>query len=838
MMRLIIIIFLLALPIISYSQENDNDLNAIMETAVKLTSEGNYQEAMHLLEKGETIAKEDFKDDIEPWITCRNIMADIYMNTSDYADAESILLENKDALTSKKMEDAFIYRDLLAVLCKYYTIIHNYDKALSYIMECKENHERNLDFGNDYIICLSNCACVLQYFNQNLWAKLIIDHAFSLVQKSTDVPSTLIATVMSVLVNVYYYSSLKAEAKTKLNEALSFCESKGINTSFLNSELGEMYYKDHRFTDAYEYYKIALDTSIGYLQTSILQGLILSEYMSSKGAYKDDAVSFLNKMRDDVSKQFLYQSSDEREHYWEQNSKSFHNINGLLALNDSSTYDYVYDNILFSNSILIRKSQEIRDKVSAIGNEKIETLYNEIQELNERLSSIADSVGKTKIREDANKKEKALMKQLYSENKRQLFGSWEGIRSCLTKDDIAIEFELLINFNKELPDSLDWKLVAFTIRNSYEKPHMTILCDYKELIAMDKLKFYDTTDLYRKIWKPLEYEMSDIKNVYFSADWILHKIGIEYALNENNMRMCDERNYYRLSSTLEIVNAKETHGQSYVLFGGLSYDMDGKELFQVSSSIKSARTRSITSTEIKKLRQRSTFDDITSTTLEEVRDISKEIANHNVEPIVYTGRNGTEFSFKALSGKNIKNLHLATHGFYYSSTEYGNSPFFNENNIAGIYKYSSTEDIVLTRSGLLFAGAKFVLDGNTLPAGVEDGILTGREISYLDFSNLDLVVLSACDTGLGDIKDSEGVYGLQRAFKKAGAKSIMMSYWKVDDTATQLFMTEFYRHYLDGESKVAALKAAQQYLRNYEEDGERIYDSPKYWAAFVLLDAI
>lgn len=835
-MKLITIIFLLAMPIFSYSQEDDNDLHALIETAANLVSEGNYQEAMPLLEKGVKIAKEDYKDDIYPWIICRNIMADIYINTREYSDAESILMENKDSLKNKKMEDSFIYRDLLAIISKYYMDIHNYDKALSYVMESKINHEQNLDFGKTYTICLSNCAIILQCLNQNLWPRLFIDQVFTNMKKSSDLSDAEITSLMSVLVSVYYNSDHKEEALAKLNEALAFCERKGINSSFLTTELGDMYYKDHRYDDAYECYKTALGTSTGDEQMTILQELVLSEYMSSKESFKDDAIMCLNKMREDVSKQFLYQSSEEREKYWESSSKLFDNINGLLALNDSTTYGFVYDNIVFSNNILLRSSKEIRSKVNSLGKDNIANLYHEILQDNERLSSVADSVGKATIRESANRKEKYLMKLLYGNGTGQMFATWEDIRSRLKNDEIAIEFSLPVNFNKAMPDSIEWKLVAFTIRKDYEKPHLTILCDYKEMIAMDKLKSYDTSDVYNKVWKPLEKEMVGIKNVYFSADWILHKIGIEYALNEDNRRMCDERNFYRLSSTSQIVSASKTQGQSYVLFGGLNYNMDGKELALEKSSYRKNKTRSMTSNEIKRLR--ASFDDITSTTLDEVLDIGKEMEKHNVSPKVYTGNLGTEASFKSLSGKSIKNLHIATHGFYYSSTDYYSSPLYKENSIVGNYKFSSVEDMALSRSGLLLSGAKFAMDGNTLPEDIEDGILTGREISYLDFSDLDLVVLSACDTGLGDIKDSEGVYGLQRAFKRAGANTIMMSYWKVDDTATQLFMTEFYRHYLDGESKVAALKAAQQYLRNYEEDGERIYDSPKYWAAFVLLDAI
>ena len=115
-----------------------------------------------------------------------------------------------------------------------------------------------------------------------------------------------------------------------------------------------------------------------------------------------------------------------------------------------------------------------------------------------------------------------------------------------------------------------------------------------------------------------------------------------------------------------------------------------------------------------------------------------------------------------------------------------------------------------------------------------DGILTSKEISQLDLKGLDLVVLSACESALGDIREG-GVYGLQRGFKKAGANTILMSLGKVDDEATKLLMVEFYRNLINGKTKHQSLKDAQLYLRTVE-NGK--YNDPKYWASFIMLDGI
>ena len=133
---------------------------------------------------------------------------------------------------------------------------------------------------------------------------------------------------------------------------------------------------------------------------------------------------------------------------------------------------------------------------------------------------------------------------------------------------------------------------------------------------------------------------------------------------------------------------------------------------------------------------------------------------------------------------------------------------------------------------LLASAANYLYGIGSSPVG-DDGVLTALEISHLDLTNVNLVTLSACETGLGDIT-GDGVFGLQRGFKKAGAQSILMSLWKVDDEATCMLMTEFYRSWIGGKTtKHDALEKAKQTVRSHKEKG---WDDPKYWAAFILLD--
>ena len=209
----------------------------------------------------------------------------------------------------------------------------------------------------------------------------------------------------------------------------------------------------------------------------------------------------------------------------------------------------------------------------------------------------------------------------------------------------------------------------------------------------------------------------------------------------------------------------------------------------------------------------------------------------NISTTLYSGEKGTEESFRNLSNQKYSIIHLATHGMYVNpdivDTKKAEDNFTFLETLANIND-PVKEDAVLTHSFLVMAGGNRLITRVSVSDSKNDGILTSQEISQLDLRGLDLVVLSACESALGDI-DNGGVYGLQRGFKKAGANAILMSLDKVDDEATRILMVEFYKNLMSGKSKHQSLKNAQKYLREVE-NGK--YNDPKYWASFIMLDGI
>lgn len=331
------------------------------------------------------------------------------------------------------------------------------------------------------------------------------------------------------------------------------------------------------------------------------------------------------------------------------------------------------------------------------------------------------------------------------------------------------------------------------------------------------------------VWKPILTQYASVKEIYFSPDGILHMLPIEYYSVDSTNSMFENYNMYRLSSTKEVIQkAGNRQPGSAILYGGLDYNQLTENSSRDDSSEMSNIWRGIA--------ERGGFDPLFNTALE-TQEIKELLVGRNISTTLYSGDAGTEESFRNLSGQSHGIIHLATHGMYVNPDNVDIKK--NENNFDFLESMANLndpvkEDVTLTHSFLVMAGGNRVISRIPVTDKNKDGILTSKEISQLDLRGVDLVVLSACESALGDISNG-GVYGLQRGFKKAGANTIVMSLDKVDDEATRILMVEFYRNLMRGKTKRQSLQEAQQYLRRVN-NGK--YNDPKYWASFIMLDGL
>ena len=400
---------------------------------------------------------------------------------------------------------------------------------------------------------------------------------------------------------------------------------------------------------------------------------------------------------------------------------------------------------------------------------------------------------------------------------------WQDIQKHLKNGDIAIEF---INY----PATSEGKLVdcysALILKKDWEFPKMTLL------FALDKGKKVTNETLNKyPFWNVrLNEYLKPGCNVYFSASGGLHNFPIESMSISDGKIMSDVYNMHRLSSTRELVKEKkEVKYTKAALYGGLNYDMTDNELLAENRTYsKNALEEYFVSRGLLEDSIRGYKWDNLNNTQQEVDYISDLMKKNQITTQTYKGNKGNEESFKALSGHEYNIIHLATHGFFFPEEEAKEKDYFKPMLLNEHSRMYNEVDMSMWRSGLVMSGGNRAWKGDTIPDKVEDGILKAQEIGDLDLRGADLVVLSACNTGQGEIT-GEGVFGLQRAFKMAGAQTIVMSLTPVDDQTTMAMMNKFYTNLFSGQSKHDAFYNAQRYIRSIKPD-------PKYWMGWIMLD--
>ena len=402
--------------------------------------------------------------------------------------------------------------------------------------------------------------------------------------------------------------------------------------------------------------------------------------------------------------------------------------------------------------------------------------------------------------------------------------SWRDVQEKMDINDVAIEFLL----------SSDSTIVANCLRKEWPEPKYILLCkrdDFSKLTnnINNINQLYNSTFIWDKIWGKI-FDLANIDlgdNIYFSPIDILSQINIESAMDNSNQIISEKYNIMRVSSTKYIhknKNNNEGLQLTCVLYGGLNYDCDVDIVNSTEDNKSIIDSLSI---------ERGRFDFLPGTKREvdsiETIILNKGFPYKSVKK--YQGNNGTELSFRKLSENAPQILHLSTHSYYIKPSEKEMKKYnmTDEETLVQLNDFNNLDmiDYGLKRTGLMLSGAKKTLEQKTINT-TNDGILTAQEISAVDLNGTSLVVLSSCQSGLGTIT-YDGISGLQRGFKMAGADTIIMSLWNVDDAATSFMMIHFYQELLRTGSKYKAFRFAQSKVKEKYED-------PYYWASFILLD--
>jgi CHAT domain-containing protein/Tfp pilus assembly protein PilF len=424
--------------------------------------------------------------------------------------------------------------------------------------------------------------------------------------------------------------------------------------------------------------------------------------------------------------------------------------------------------------------------------------------------------------------------------------TWKQVQHTLSPHTVAVEFVSYKPASLVSTNAVHYAALVILPQDSI--PHYVYLFEEKQLAqllektgdnAEASTQLYASrsgkisnnapvygTALYKLIWKPLDSLLQGVKTVYFSPTGLLHRVAFA-ALPINHFKvLTDQYQLHQLGTTRSMVlNTTQLlpKNSNAVVFGGIEYSHSGiNSTDRLAADVKdnqllaySNLPRSVTDT----------FEYLPGTA-EEVQHLNKALRAQGLRTQTFMGVQATEEALKSLGCDTLKSpdiLHIATHGFFFPDPEKRKNEHFGDENA---FKWNENP---LFRSGLAMAGANQTWKGEPTPANIEDGIATAYEISHLNLSDTKLVVLSACETGLGDIKGSEGVYGLQRAFKMAGADYLIVSLWQVPDRETTSFMDVFYKTWLGGNSIHEAFAKAQKRMR-------KKYKEVYKWGAWVLVE--
>ena len=330
--------------------------------------------------------------------------------------------------------------------------------------------------------------------------------------------------------------------------------------------------------------------------------------------------------------------------------------------------------------------------------------------------------------------------------------------------------------------------------------------------------------LYDNFWKQFEPHMSGVKTLYFSPDGVYNQMSPTTLPNPSTKKYVGEGlDIIQLTNCRDLLvdhSLKET--KDALIVGNPDFDM------KIDPKTSPKDTSNKAKTDMTALKNSMTITELPGTKGETDR-IHALLEEKGFSSTLIQETKATEGALKEV--KNPKIAHIATHGFFLEYKEDPPEDMAEEGEgTRGGNKMSDIEttENPLMRSGLLLAGVEHTVNNPDFIEPHNDGILTAYEAMHLNLVRTDIVVLSACETGLGEVKNGEGVYGLQRAFMVAGAKNLLFSLWTVSDEATQLLMTTFYEKWLNGTPKRQAFSEAQAAVREK-------YSSPYYWGAFVML---
>lgn len=596
-----------------------------------------------------------------------------------------------------------------------------------------------------------------------------------------------------------------------------------INAASIFTLTGDVYYQLKNYKKAEEFYNKGKDLYNRFFSTKhpeyvkVLSKLSKVYYMEKDyKTAKKNIEEALSNYEGFIKQYFPALSEREKAKYWNtiKGDFEFYNTLAFGQLEDFRDLSgKVYNYQLLTKALLLSSSIKIRERILNSNDENLKANYNlwvqKKEFLTNALSMSTLQLADNGIDPVALGNEVEQLERELSE-KSELFGqsfenkkiTYENVQKSIGKNEVAVEMVRYRFFNHVLTDSIIY--VALYVKNDNSRPKVIHL---PEGYRMEK-RFYrffrnsiiskqkDTVS-YHVFWEPIQKEIGTAATIYLSPDGVYNILNLEAILAPDGRYVIDNANIVLVSNTKDLY-LKKAKGKSPAASNNAT--MFGNPTFYITASTNKS-IASLPGTE------------------KEVNELQDLLKQKGWKTSEYTETSASEERVKEVDSPKI--FHIATHGFYTAEVDPDDAAKLTEN------EAMMTENPLL-KTGLLMKGAGDVLNKTKYNYNIESGILTAYEAMSLNLDKTDLVVLSACETGLGEISNGEGVYGLQRAFLVAGAKTLIMSMFKVDDEATQELILNFYKKWLTTNNMRQSFIDAKKELRVK-------YPEPIYWGAFMMI---
>lgn len=758
--------------------------------AVLYKDMGLYTEAEEYIIKAEKHLKSENKINSVKYSIVLNNRAMIYQTTGKYKDAEKLMNKSIKIAGEEIKEKSSTYVRLKVNLALLYQLTKRYDEAEKIYLDALETQKRRMGKNHpDYAVLLRNLASLYQQMKR-------FDKVEELLKNAVDIYDKQFGKEHPSYAQVIYEQGLFYQSQNRLSEAEPlFIKALRIQ----KHKLGE-----HHPNIA----KTLENTAILYWQKG--------DYKKASDIYR----KALNEYVYQINTFFPAMNDYEKSKFWDKIHPKFirfYNFaNDAISIVPEISAD-VYNFHIATKALLLNSSRKVKNRILNSGDETLIANYNNWQDSKSWLAKLYTYSKKELQEENINidsietvvknlEKEITKSSEDFKDAKEQRFISYKDIAKQLKTGEIAVEI-IRINSYSFLFSKNEIHYIALVLRNDNSIPKMTFIKEGDEMESEWSDEYQATIHsgksmkpFYKYYWKNIaELMIPSDRRLFISIDGIYNQVNINTIELPSGRYLLDAKDIRFVSNTKDILffNKNKKHSNSAFLLAYPDYKLDLPDNLAKLSPLPGTKKE-----------------------VETIQGLLKS-KSYNVNTVF--AKEATEENLKKVNSPYV--LHIATHGYFLENT----SEKAEDTRAFGIEPMKAYENPLL-RSGLLLAGAdRAVNEMNTKEnKDKDDGILNAFEAMILNLDNTDLVILSACQTGLGEIKNGEGVYGLQRSFQVAGASSVITSLWEVSDEGTQDLMSAFYKYWLQSGNKHDAFRKAQLEIKTK-------YKYPFYWGAFVLV---